>query len=201
MEKPFDNSSWAVGLPANLGILLLNLPGPAPVAGPVDPAVLARRARSLLTIAPPVMRMSTSGQAYVGLPLWLWIEGGKAATGPVTATATAGAATVTAVGRLTAVEWSMGPPGAVVRCPGPGTRWTGQAGPSPDCGYTYALRSLSERTRGSGRWAVSATGVWTVTWTGINAGVPVNGQDTLRLTSQMSLPVGEVQVLTGGGGR
>lgn len=162
---------------------------------------LARRATSLLTIAPPAMRMSSIGAGYVGLPVWLWIEAEPASAGPISATATAGAAQVTAVGELSAVEWSMGPPGATMRCAGPGTRWTGQPGASPDCGYTYTLRSLPERTRGTGRWTVAATAVWTVTWSGVNAGVPVGGQETLRLTSQMELPVGEVQVLTGGGRR
>ena len=168
-------------------------------AAPVDTGALARRATSLLTIAPPVMRMSADGKGFVGLPLWLWIDTGTVAANPTSATAAAGAAQVTAVGRLSGVEWSMGPPGAMVRCTGPGARWTGQPGASPDCGYTYTMRSLPERTGGTGRWTVAATAIWTVTWSGVNAGAPVAGQDTLRLTSQMTLPVGEVQVLTGGG--
>jgi len=198
---PLGTGSYVGRLP-NLNALLVGLQGnvaPPPAAQPVDTAVLARRATSLLTIDPPALRMSVVTSGFVGLPLWLWINEGPAATGPVAATATAGGARVTAVGRLSAVEWSMGPPGAEITCAGPGTPWNGQAGPSPDCGYTYALRSLPERTAGTGRWTVTATGVWTVTWTGINAGAPVNGQDTLRLTSQMSLPVGEVQVLGRGG--
>ena len=66
---------------------------------------------------------------------------------------------MTATGRLVAVEWSLGPAGARVVCRGAGTPWRGQAGASPDCGYTYQLRSLPERTGGSGRWPVTATGV------------------------------------------
>lgn len=170
-------------------------------AAAVDPAVLAQRAVDELDIAPPALRASVEGTAFVGVPLWLWIDGGQAATGPVSATATAGAARVTAMARLSAVEWSMGPPGEVVRCAGPGTPWTGQDGESPDCGFVYTQRSLPERTGGRGSWTVTATAVWGVTWSGVSGGAPVAGSDTVLLSSEVELPVGELQVLVGGGGR
>jgi hypothetical protein len=168
----------------------------------LDPAVigqlLAQRAVEQLTLAPPIVRTSATDISFVGVPMWLWID--DEGTDPVTATATAGAAQVTAVARLSAVEWSMGPPGATVRCTGTGTPWTGQDGPSPDCGYVYELRSLPERTAGTGRWTVTATSVWTVTWSGVSGGVPVDGQQTVRVSADTSLAVGEVQVLVDGGG-
>lgn len=164
----------------------------------VDPDVLALLAIRQLDLAAPVARTSGVDRVFVGVPLWLWIEDGPAYTGPISATAAAGAATVTATGRLTGVEWSMGPPGAVVRCRGTGTPWRGEAGASPDCGYVYELRSLPERTGGSGRWPIVVTSVWAVTWTGTSGGVPVAGQQILRVSSETSLAVGEVQVLVGG---
>lgn len=177
-------------------------PVPADVAPAVDPVVvaaaLAQRAIEQLTLDPPLPRTSTTDTGYVGVPVWLWIDDTAASTGPVSATATAGAAQVTATGRLSGVEWSMGPAGGEVRCAGPGTPWDGQAGSSPDCGYTYEQRSLPERTGGSGRWTVVTTGVWTVTWTGVSGGLPVDGVETVRISEESSLGVGEIQVLVGG---
>lgn len=186
---------------------------PPPVPGddaPAAPAVavpavpveeLVQRAIDELVLDPPEPRFSASDIGFVGVPIWMWIESGAAATGPVTATATAGGASVTATGRLSAVEWSMGPPGETVRCAGPGTPWTGQGGRSPDCGYVYELRSLPERTGGTGSWSVVATSVWTVTWSGASAGLPVEGTETVLVSADAALPVGEVQVLVGGGSR
>lgn len=132
--------------------------------------------------------------------MWLWVDGGVAHTGPVSATATAGAASVTATARLSHVEWAMGPTGAVVRCAGPGTPWTGQEGSSPDCGYTYQQRSLPNRTSGTGRWAITATSVWAVTWSGASGGAPVTGEQIVGVPNQTTLTVDEIQVLVGGDG-
>ncbi|WP_143517492.1 hypothetical protein [Pseudonocardia sp. MH-G8] len=166
----------------------------------VSPTVLAQRAIETLDLPAPAVRMSVSDLAFVGVPVWLWIDPGPQGTGPLSATATAGASQVTATARLVAVEWTMGPPGAEVRCPGTGTPWTGQPEPSPDCGYTYELRSLPERTGGTGRWPVVATGIWQVDWTGASGGTPVSGGQTVLLTAEQPLAVGEVQVLVDGGG-
>ncbi|WP_226363722.1 hypothetical protein [Pseudonocardia abyssalis] len=197
---PFGDGSWVrqeVPDPADFLDAL-----PADTEPAIDPAtiaqVLAQRAVEQLTLDPPEPRTSADGPGYVGVPVWLWIEDGVASTGPVSATATVGAARVTATGRLSAVEWSMGPAGADVRCTGPGTPWTGQAGSSPDCGYTYEQRSLPERTGGTGRWTVIATSVWTVMWTGVSGGLPVAGEETVRVSAETSLGVGEIQVLVGG---
>ncbi|MDN5915628.1 MAG: hypothetical protein L0I76_11055 [Pseudonocardia sp.] len=132
--------------------------------------------------------------------MWLWIDGNAESIGPISATATAGAASVTATAQLSEVEWTMGPPGGTVRCAGPGTRWTGQEGPSPDCGYTYQQRSLPDRTAGAGRWTITATGVWTVRWSGASGGAPVTGEQAVRVPNQTTLAVDEVQVLVGGDG-
>ena len=201
--RPFGDGGWAVGEEPDIAALqeLLADDQAAAAPGAVAVEVLAQRAIEELEIDPPALRMSVEGFAVVGVPLWLWIEGGPEATGPVSATATAGAARVTATATLSSVEWSMGPPGALVRCSGPGTPWSGQEGPSPDCGYAYAQRSLAARTGGRGAWTVTATAVWSVSWSGVSGGVPVEGTDTVTLSGEAELPVGEVQVLIGGGGR
>ena len=130
------------------------------------------------------------------------LGGGRAANvGPLTATATAGAAQVTATARLAGTVWTMGPPGAVVTCPGVGTPWSGASGQSPDCGYTYTQRSLPERTAGRGAWPVTVTSVWQVTWTGNEGGAPVAGTEEVPLTANRALPVGELQVLVTGSAR
>ena len=158
-----------------------------------------RRAVEELNLAAPRIALSARGQGFVGVPVWLWLTDGQATTSPASATAAVGAASVTATARLMSVEWALGPPGARVLCAGPGTPWTGQPGPSPDCGYTYELRSLPERTGGTGRWPISATTHWQVDWQGTSAGVPVAGQETLALSTSTALPVGELQALVTGG--
>lgn len=187
-------------IPGALGqVRIPNIPAPPnPPAPAADPAIVAQRAIELLGLRGPTIHTSATDTTFVGVPLWLWTDQGAAATGPISATATAGTASVTATGRLTAIEWTPGPPGAQLRCAGPGAPWNGQPGPSPDCGYTYQQRSLPERTHGTGRWPITATGVWQVTWTGTSAGVPVTGAETLRIPTATSLAVGEIQVLVTG---
>jgi len=74
---------------------------------------------------------------------------------------------------------------------------TATAGPifhgnnSPDCGYSYALRSLPERTGGLGKWPVTATTVWNITWFGAGQA----GAQGLSLTSRTAVEVGELQTL------
>lgn len=172
---------------------------PPAAAAPAPAAVLAQRAVSELTLRPPSIELSAGRGAFVGVPLWLWIDRGAQTSGPTSAVATAGNARVQATGRLLAVEWELGPPGARVTCSGPGTPWRGQSGASPDCGYVYRERSLPERTGGTARWTITATSVWQVGWNGVTDGGPVAGQETLRLSSTATLAVGEVQVLVGGG--
>ena len=160
------------------------------------PEVLALQVIEALDLPAPAPRLSIVGNAYVGVPLWAWIDAGPDATGPIVATATAGASVVTATGEVSRVRWEMGPPGEVVVCAGSGTPWTGQAGESPDCGYTYVERSLPGRTGGSGAWSAVATAVWTVSWSGVSAGVPVEGVEVVELSTVVEVPVGELQVLT-----
>lgn len=70
---------------------------------------------------------------------------------------------------------------------------------APGSVRSYQQRSLPDRTNGTGLWPLTATTVWNVTWTGTSAGAPVTGTQTLRLTTETGLAVGEVQVLVADG--
>jgi len=198
---PISDPVVAAANPA-LVAACLSPPNPANPAAPAapNPAVVAQSAIARLNLQAAVPRLSANPRSAVGLPVWMWVDGGAAAIGPLTATATAGPTMVTATATLDRIEWSMGPAGATVVCQGPGTPapantplYAGQN--SPTCGYTYALRSLPERTGGTGRWPVTATSVWRITWAG---GGQTGGQE-LPLTAGTDLEVGELQaVITGG---
>lgn len=169
------------------------VPGAPPT--PPSSAIVAQTAISQLNLTAATPHLSADPNTAVGLPVWMWVDQSPRSTGPVSTTATAGATSVTAVATLAGIDWSMGPAGAVVSCAGPGT--PAPAGPifhgnnSPDCGYSYALRSLPERTGGTGKWPVTATAVWNITWFG---GGQTGGQG-LRLTSTTAVEVGELQAV------
>lgn len=167
---------------------------PQPVIPPriIPPAVIAQRAISNLTLTAPPIQMSPppdSQGATIGFPVWMWLQPGIAATGPITAAATAGGVTVTATARLQRVIWTMGD-GSTVTCIGPGTPFAlAQAGTSsPDCGHTYTAKSAAVTVR--------ATSIWQVTWQGGGA----TGQATLQPDAQVQLPVREVRTLNTIGG-
>jgi len=177
-------------------------PGAAPPPPPPSPSQVAQIAISQLKLTAATPHVSADPNLAVGLPVWMWVDQAPNTTGPVSTTATAGPTSVTAVATLSRIDWSMGPAGAVVSCVGPGT--PAPAGPifhgntSPDCGYSYALRSLPERTGGTGKWPITATAVWIITWFG---GGQAGGQG-LNLTARTAVEVGELQsvfVAPGGG--
>jgi len=156
------------------------VPNPAPGAAPVPPPPptpeeLAQRAYQQLPIPVPSMNFGPdSSRVAVKYWLYMWVTD----PGTVTATAAAGAVSVTAVARLSSVTWTMGEPAsaenlssrsAPVTCKGPGV----DPGPSVDttaqpadgsCAYMFQVRSTPERTGGSGTWPVTATANWTITW-------------------------------------
>jgi len=177
-------------------------PAAPPPPPPPSPAQVAQIAISQLKLTAATPHVSANPNTAVGLPVWMWVDQAPNTTGPVSTTATAGPTSVTAVATLSRIDWSMGPVGAVVSCAGPGT--SAPAGPifhgnnSPDCGYSYALRSLPERTGGTGKWPITATAVWNITWFG---GGQAGGQG-LNLTARTAVEVGELQsvfVAPGGG--
>lgn len=204
-HRPEDGKVWLFTCPSPAGfgsgvwtgmIFLTNGAG-SPAAPVADPRVLAQQAIASMTLKAPGIGMapppgSTSG--LVGLPVWMWVDRGGDTTGPARASASAGGVTVTAVAQVSQVLWNMGD-GNTVTC-GLGTPYADGAGTtaSPDCGYVYA--QASTRHAPGGRWPITATSRWTITWSGGG----LSGTETLQLSSSAELFVGELHVLNQDGG-
>lgn len=162
-------------------------------AGVPAPVELARMARKQLRLPTPMIAVNPAGEQLVNLPTWLWLSGGWA---PISATASVGDASVTAVATPRSVSWSLGD-GTTLTCTGPGTPFRSSSDPtsaSPDCGHTYH-RSSADQTGQA--FTVSATVHWTLRWSG--AGQSGVFPD-LTTTSTTALRVAELQALNTGGG-
>ncbi|MFQ6144628.1 ATP/GTP-binding protein [Streptomyces seoulensis] len=159
----------------------------------VDPEVVVRRAVDAMRLDGPAIVSPRSVVRYtVGVPMWLWVRPTPTTYGPVTARASAGRVTVRATARVTAIRWEMGD-GATVTCTGPGTAYSAAAGmsDSPDCGHRYTHISTG---RPSGRYPVTATSTWTITWQA-EGGLADAGTFTETRFSTTSARVGELQVV------
>lgn len=127
----------------------------------------------------------------VGMPVWLWAANPNEHTvGPITESASAGGITVTATAKLQRITWDMGD-GSTVKCAPGGTAYKASYGDakSPDCGYVY---QKSSSKRPSGKYTVTATSDWVITWEGAGqtGTIRLNG-----LTRTVAIAVGEAQVL------
>ncbi|WP_258017389.1 ATP/GTP-binding protein [Streptomyces noursei] len=123
------------------------------------------------------------------MPMWMHAGVSPTTFGPNTASATAGAVTVTATARVTGIRWAMGD-GTTVSCPGPGALYKPSYGKrtSPDCGHAYTHTSADQS---GSKYTVSATSQWQVDWVGAGQ----HGQFTMERTSQVRVSVGELQAL------
>ena len=136
----------------------------------------------LITLNPP-------DDQLVNLPVWLALD--RSSWKPQSATASAGAVSVTATARPVKVVWSMGD-GSSHTCDGPGTAWTRGTNPrasSPDCGHVYRHSSAGAA---GGSYTVSATVTWEVTWAGAGQTGTVPGLET---TGQVQTRVQESQTV------
>jgi hypothetical protein len=155
---------------------------------------LAVQAINRLPITGPAIQLApkpAAGSAgLVGLPVWMWSDNTAATWGPATASASAGGVTVTATARAQKIVWSMGD-GGTVDCASTGTPYRGRYGnkPSPTCGYLYTEPS---RNRPGGRYPISATTTWEVTWSGGGE----SGVVTVTRSSTSSVRIDEMQVVT-----
>lgn len=127
----------------------------------------------------------------VGMPVWMWAANPDSHTvGPVTESATAGGITVTATARVHKITWAMGD-GTVVACTSAGTPYKASYGnkKSPTCGHVY---EKSSSTKQGGKYTVTATSDWVITWEGAGqtGTIRLNG-----LTRTAEITVGEAQVL------
>lgn len=177
---------------------------------PPDPAVLAIQAYDDLRIPPPTIGVGPDrNQVFVQIPTWLWVDD----AGPLTSTVSAGGVSVTATARLASTSWTLGEPernpsfsgykpgpAVTLTCQGAGTPppagvdWKTE----PECGHTFRWRSLPERTGGKGKWPVTATTTWDVTW---QSNTGQSGTTTLTATSEDAVEVGEYRILLVDGGR
>jgi hypothetical protein len=132
---------------------------------------------------------SDGRKGAVGLPVWLWVKNpGQLTWGPYTRSATLGGVTVSATASVRSVTWQMGD-GESVTCGGPGTPYVkGMTGPSPTCGYKYALMSPGKGTQ---PYTITATSNWDVEWNAGGQGGVINTQT--QATAQSV--IGELQTV------
>ena len=161
----------------------------AALAGAPDPAQLAERAVAEMALhAIDIGIVPEEGPdrvGIVGMPQWMWVnEPAPNTFGPITRTATAGTASVTATASVDKVVWDMGD-GSTVTCVGPGTPYEDRfdLAESPDCGYRYTKQ---------GRYEVTATSYWTVAWEGMGRSDTI----PLEFTATANIVMGEAQVIT-----
>lgn len=160
---------------------------PATNTPPPNPQLVAREAIAKLPIPLPHIDFGPNAQQVaVNVPVWLWMSNPDS----VSASATDRTVTVTATATLASVTWSMGEPDAVdVTCSGGGQApWAGADLWKPPCGYTYRLRSLDERTNGTGAWPVTAAAKWAIAW---SANTGESGTDSVTTRSMAPVRVGE----------
>jgi hypothetical protein len=157
--------------------------GAAPVA--VVPTIdVAYEARNQLQLPTPTVHTSPRNRTYVQLRTGLWVD--AADFTEERASATVGGTTVTAIGIPRDVTWKMGE--STVTCTTAGSR-SGKT-----CGYTYQRSSAGQP---NGRYAISVTVTWDVSWTCVGVcDAPAGdwGPDsTMARTTDTTLAVGEVQ--------
>ncbi len=140
-----------------------------------------------LPLPDPDLRMSPPAAAFqlVGVPTWFWVGDAWA---PQSATASVGtiAATVTATPTLLEVDTGDG---THLTCSGAGTAWA--EGAASTCTHTY---TRSSRHEGTGRYPVSATVTWAVTWTATDGDAGDLGN--LTRTVDLDVLVQEAQAMS-----
>ncbi|KUM97387.1 ATP/GTP-binding protein [Streptomyces yokosukanensis] len=157
----------------------------------VDPRTLALEAvKKMRLLGPDIASPRAAGRYTVGVPMWMWVNQDATTYGPQSATASAGAVTVTATAKVSKIVWQMGD-GSTVTCTGPGTVYQGSDGmaDSPTCGHRYTTTSAGA----GGTFQLTATSTWAIDW-------QVNGRgETGQLTevrqSQVQVAVGELQAV------
>jgi hypothetical protein len=154
---------------------------PAPQAMPAT--AVAMQARAKIELLPPVVHTSPENRTYVRLRTGLWVEGFDQVDQPLEL----GGTTVVLHAQPKTVTWKMGE--HTVTCETAGSR-NGKT-----CGYTYGHSSADQP---NGRYAISATVNWYLSWecTGglCDAAGGDWGDDSMESrTTDATLAVGEVQ--------
>jgi hypothetical protein len=146
-------------------------PGHEPA--PPTPEQLASTALGLIPLAQADVHTAPAAPAatYVGVENWLWVPDGQWRT--LTKSVSAGATTVTVTAAPSQIVWNLGP--TSIACYDPGRPWDhGMSdAATTTCGYTYKASSAG---RPDGRFSISATIRYQVTWTCTGA-CPTTGGD------------------------
>jgi hypothetical protein len=156
----------------------------------LDPAELARTARSKLQLPTPGIRTNPDArkaEVLVTVPVWFWLDGSS--WGSRSATASVPGMSVTATASPQKVVWQLGD-GKSITC-GRGTVWPPGTDPkkaSPTCGHTYDLPAPVTLT-------LTATVTWTVTWAG---GGQTGTVPNLITTAQTTVHVAEAPAINTG---
>jgi hypothetical protein len=159
----------------------------------VAPATLAAQARRFLPLPAPAIGANPplDRDQLVNLRTWLWVDRATWGARSATASVPGVAATVTAV--PLSVTWVFGDAGRVI-CLGPGTPYNparSEAAQRPSCSYVFRSSSAGQP---GGRFPVTATTTWRLTWAA--RGAPGGGTlPPLTRTTQATLRVAEVQAL------
>lgn len=180
-------------------------PAPGQPAAPVvDVQALAQQAYRELQVPTPTIGIGPDRSTVaVQLPTWLWVDD----PGTLTAVAATGGVTVTATATLTSTRWTLGEPArhpdftgfragpaVTLTCQGAGTPppasvdWKAE----PACGHIFRWRSTPDRTGGTGKWPLTATTIWAVTWT---ATTGQTGALELTATGTDAVSVSEYRIL------
>ncbi len=162
-----------------------------PATGPT-PAELAADALAKIRLDGAAIHMApTPGGVggLVGLPVWMWTTVSIHTWGPIHSSATSGALTVNITAKAAKIVWNMGD-GHTVTCYSPGDAYVAADGgaASGDCGYRYTKPSYA---KANGKYAITATTTWTVTWVGGGDG----GVITTTRTSNTTVRINEQQVV------
>ncbi len=154
----------------------------APLA---QPRALAQEALATLHLPAPALRMSPPSSAeVVNFQEWLWVDG--SIWHPISATATAGPVSATAIATPERVVYDMGN-GARIACKGPGTAYNPSVAAdrqSTTCSYTYPNSSAGQPNN---HYAATATVYWSVRWSAV--GAPGGGNLGVIPGAVTSIPV------------
>jgi len=157
---------------------------PPPGINTLTAAQAAQRLISTFQLEPVSIGFAPDPQiigskSYVGVPIWMWVDNPTPLSfGPYSQTATLGGTTITATAQVSSILWNMGD-GSTVACANVGTPFMVAYGAvdSPTCGHRYTSTSDGQP---AGRYTVTATSQWTVTWTGAGqtGSVPLSAATT-----------------------
>lgn len=161
-----------------------------PEQEPVDPAVLAQKARQSVSIPEPVMVTSPSAdrRLYTRVTTWLWVDPGW--WQGYSATAAVGGVSSTVVATPLRAVWTMGD-GSQVTCTGPGTEWQpGMVDAQSTCLYVYRNASAGQV---GGRFTLTVEVEFEVSWSS-NIG-PGGSLAQITRSASRAVEVGEIQAV------